>query len=103
MVDPKGELQLIQVNELLYVSAADDYATLHLRDGSVHLHDKTLTALALLLPARFERIHRSTIVDLSEVQGFLTEPGSRYFVRLSDGTRLAVSRSKVADLRSKWD
>jgi DNA-binding LytR/AlgR family response regulator len=57
----------------------------------------------LLLPARFERIHRSTIVDLAKVESFLTEPGSRYFVRLSDGTRLAVSRGKVADLRSRWD
>lgn len=97
-----GELRLIPIDDLLYVRGADDYAELHLKDGSAHLHDKTLAALTLLLPARFERIHRSTIVDLLEVEAFLTEPGSRYFVRLSDGTRLAVSREKARDLRSRF-
>jgi two-component system response regulator LytT len=97
-----GEIHLIPVDELSHIRGSGDYSELHTKNGAVHLHNKTLTALALLLPAHFERVHRSVIVDLRQVKSFLSEAGSRYFLRLVDGTRLPVSREKVQGLRARW-
>lgn len=97
-----GEVRLVPVDEVTHIRGSGDYSELHTQDGSVHLHDKTLNALALLLPTSFERVHRSVIVDLRQVESFLNEPGSRYFLRLVDGTQLPVSREKVRELRARW-
>lgn len=74
---------------------------LHGRDGSRHLHAKTLSALERLLPDRFVRVHRSAIVDLDEAVALESEPGSRYFLRLADGTRVRVGRTRVEELRAR--
>lgn len=63
------ELRTIRVDDLLFIRGADDYSELHLADGSVHLHEKSLTALESLLPAAFARVHRSYIANLSKVRG----------------------------------
>lgn len=97
-----GEVLLVPVEEVSYIRGSGDYSELHTKDGAVHLHDKTLTALALLLPSRFERIHRSVIVDLTQVERFVSEPGSRYFLCLADGIQLPVSRERVRDLRTRF-
>ena len=49
-------------------------------------------------PARFFRIHRSTIVQLDRVEALLTASGGDYAVRLSDGKRLRVSRGRRDEL-----
>jgi len=63
------ELRTIRVDDLVFIRGADDYSELHLADGSVHLHEKSLTALESLLPATFARVHRSYIANLGRVRG----------------------------------
>jgi two-component system, LytTR family, response regulator LytT len=70
LVVRKGrELRTIRVAEILFIRGADDYSELHLADGSVHLHQKSLTALESLLPAGFARVHRSYIANMDRVRG----------------------------------
>ncbi|MEM1180419.1 MAG: LytTR family DNA-binding domain-containing protein [Acidobacteriota bacterium] len=96
-----GRLQLVSVDEIVQIRGADDYAELCLADGSTLLHAKTLDALERLLKPRFHRVHRSTLVDLSRVEALLSEPGSRYFLRLEGGERIRVGRSKLPELRER--
>lgn len=63
------ELRTIRVDDILFIRGADDYSELHLGDGSVHLHEKSLTALESLLPETFARVHRSYIANLGRVRG----------------------------------
>ena len=63
------ELRTIRVDDILFIRGADDYSELHLADGSVHLHEKSLTALESLLPEAFARVHRSYIANLGRVRG----------------------------------
>ncbi|HEX2060566.1 MAG TPA: LytTR family DNA-binding domain-containing protein [Thermoanaerobaculia bacterium] len=63
------ELRSIAASEIIYVRGADDYSELHLADGSVHLHEKTLSALESLLPPSFVRVHRSYIANFARVRG----------------------------------
>lgn len=95
-----GELQTVDVADLLFVRGADDYAELHLADGSVHLHEKSLTALARMLPARFERVHRSFIVDLTRAKAFRTV-NERPFLVLQDETLVPVARSYRTAVRER--
>lgn len=95
-----GEVQLVPVDKLLYVQAADDYSELHLENGSTHLHGKTLTALEDLLPTRFLRVHRSFLVDGARAVALHSHPGSRYTLRLDEGTEIPVSRGRVQAVRA---
>lgn len=96
-----GEVRPIPLDAVVYLQGAGDYAEIHCRDGSTHLHDKSLTALEQLLPSRFVRIHRSYLVSLRDAEALRSEPGSRYSLRVSTGEELPVSRSRVADLRGR--
>jgi two-component system response regulator LytT len=70
LVVRKGrELRTIAVADIVFVRGADDYSELHLSGGSVHLHEKSLTALEALLPETFRRVHRSYIVNMDRVRG----------------------------------
>lgn len=95
-----GELQTVAVADLLFVRAADDYSELHLADGSVRLHEKSLTALAKLLPERFVRVHRSFVVDLTRAQALRTV-AERSFLVLKDETVVPVARSYRAAVRER--
>jgi two-component system response regulator LytT len=75
LVVRKGrELRTIPATDIVYAQGADDYAELHLTDGTVHLHEKTLNTLETLLPPGFTRVHRSYIVNMSRVRGLRTAP-----------------------------
>lgn len=88
LVVRKGrELRTIAVAEIVFVRGADDYSELHLADGSVHLHEKTLTALESLLPARFTRVHRSYIANLDRVSGVRSDG-----LAMNDGAIVPVGR-----------
>ncbi|MEM8995702.1 MAG: LytTR family DNA-binding domain-containing protein [Acidobacteriota bacterium] len=96
-----GRLRLVAVDDIVQIRGADDYAELCLRDGSTLLHAKTLDALERLLAPRFQRVHRSTLLDLDRVEALETETGSRYFLRLRNGDRVRVGRSKLPALRRR--
>lgn len=96
-----GRIELVPVDDIVYVQGADDCAELVLRDGSRRLHDKTLERLQSLLPADFERMHRSFLVRLSAVKAFHAHEGSRYEVELGNGTFLPVGRTRCKALRAR--
>jgi DNA-binding LytR/AlgR family response regulator len=75
LVVRKGrELRTIPIASIVYVRGADDYAELHLADGSVHLHEKSLSALEALLPETFVRVHRSYIANAAKAHALRTAP-----------------------------
>lgn len=100
VVRKAGELQTIEVRDLLFVRGADDYSELHLADGTVHLHEKSLTALAKLLPLRFTRVHRSFIIDLTRARSLRTVKG-RLFVVLDDEKLVPVGRGSRSAVRER--
>lgn len=94
-----GEIRPLRIDEVVYLQGAGDYAEIRCRDGSTHLHDKSLTALEHLLPASFLRIHRSYVANLAFVEALRSEPGTRYALALTTGEEIPVSRTRVAALR----
>ena len=93
-VEARGQVRLVPVDAVDYVSSDGPYAEVH-AGGEVHVLRETMRALeGRLDPAAFFRIHRSTIVRVDRVEALLTAPGGDYAVRLRDGTRLSLSRGR---------
>jgi len=90
----------IPLTEVLYIQGADDYSEIHCADGSRHLHSKSLSALEQILPARFQRVHRSYIVNSVKINTLRSEPGSRYFACLVTGAEIPISRARFKDLKN---
>lgn len=100
-VKKRGQISLIDVNELRYVKGAGIYSELHLKNGGTELHDKSLEKLEQLLPNRFIRIHKSYIVGISEASEIMVQEGSRYSLSLKSGEILPIGRTRYKELKEK--
>jgi len=98
----RGNLHLIDLKELNYIKGARVYTEIHLKDGKTEIHNKSLDALDQLLPANFERIHKSYIVNMENVVELEVASGGKYTAILNSGDQLPVSRSKYKALKSKY-
>lgn len=96
-----GKVELVKVEDVLYFQGAGDYVELHLRDGRMELHSKTLEALEALLPAHFERVHKSYIVDMREMRQIHLHGGGKYQMELKGGALLPVSRTKYKEIKQR--
>lgn len=97
---PDGRRMIpIALADVVWIKAEDDYARIHTA-GRSFLVSRTLKELERRLdPDRFVRIHRSAIVQTAHIREVVAEGGSRYRLRLSDGTDVIVSRGRAGELR----
>lgn len=83
----------IAVDEVLAVTAAENYVELHLAKRSL-LHRATLTQMQdLLPPPKFLRVHRKSIVQLDAVNGVHKPRANTVELVLGDGRVVAVGRA----------
>lgn len=93
-------VQLVHAEEIDWVEAQGDYTGLHV-GAQTHLLREPLQRLGGRLdPARFARIHRSTIVRLDQVAEMQPLSNRDHLIRLRDGTVLRASRTYVDALRA---
>lgn len=86
-------LEIIRPDEIRYLEAADNFTSFILTDGRKLLICRKLKFYdALLAPAGFCRIHRSTVVNLSQVRRYHRGKGGA--VTLEDGTELVVAAAR---------
>jgi two-component system LytT family response regulator len=84
---------IVETADVDWLEADDDYVRLHV-GAKTHLVRGTLNAVEQQLdPAVFVRVHRSAIVRVARVKELVPAAHGDYVVRLSDGTRLRLSRS----------
>ena len=100
-VESRGQLRVVPVEKVDYITASGPYAELHVADHVYAVRERMQTLEEKLDPAAFLRVHRSVIVRLDRVDAMLRSPGGDYGVRLKDGTKLSVSRSRREELERK--
>ena len=102
----RGQMYLVLLDDILQISGANDYSeVLSISFGSI-LDTRTLGVWESLLPAdRFVRIHRSTIVNLDQVERIVRDAKSTYRVYLKDRTMLPLkmSRRYASRLKDKFN
>lgn len=90
----------VQTADLLWVEAAGDYSQLHTHTKT-HLCNLGIGALEKRLdPAKFVRVHRSTIIALRAIAHIVSDGEGGYMVTLQDATRVRVSRSYAPKVRA---
>jgi two-component system LytT family response regulator len=96
-----GRVTLLRANEIEWIDAEGDYARIHV-GKAWHLLRETMKNLeAQLDPARFVRIHRSTIVNLEKVKELQPFFRGEYVVVLHSGVTLKLSRGYREHLEAK--
>ena len=101
-VKQRQRIQLIPIDEVLYIKGAGAYTELFLSGGKKELHDKSLERLEQLLSPTFERIHKSYLVKISEVKGIIVNSGSKYMAELRSGGFIPVGRTRYKEIKAKW-
>lgn len=94
LVVPTGHRSIfIRTEEIDWIEAERNYIRLHVR-GRAHLLRENLSRIESALdPARFCRIHRSTIVNIDRIQAVESLFQGEYLLVLHDGTKLTSGRS----------
>lgn len=88
------KLRVFSVNQIKWIEADEYYVKLHIGAESYMVRE-TLGALERQLPERgFVRIHRSTIVNVEEIDSLEPLFQGDATVVLKDGTRLRMSRRR---------
>ncbi|RKN81197.1 LytR/AlgR family response regulator transcription factor [Ulvibacterium marinum] len=101
-IKKRQKLQLIPIQDVLYIKGAGTYTELFLTDGRKELHDKSLEKLEQLLSHAFERVHKSYLVKIAEIKKISVASGSKYIAELKNGARIPIGRTKYKDLKAKW-
>jgi two-component system, LytTR family, response regulator len=91
---PNGAREtIVQVADIDWIEAADYYSRLHVGPKTYMLRQTVKQLVDSLDPARFVRVHRSTIVNIDRVKEILREGRADQWVVLTDGQRLKMSKA----------
>lgn len=83
----------VDVADIQWIDAAGDYLCVHMPQQT-HVVRGTMKKLEELLdPARFVRVHRSTIVNAERVRSMRSHTNGEYFLELDCDRELKLSRS----------
>lgn len=92
-IKDSGRILRVPLNDILWIDAAGDYMCVH-TPGDTHVLRATMRELESRLdPRRFQRIHRSTIVNVARVRELRSHLNGEYFLILDSGQQLKLSRS----------
>ena len=98
----KGIVELIPIEEILYIKGADIYSEIHLHTNRNILHSKSLDTLAQMLPVNFIRIHKSYLVPKTQFDKITVQTGGRYQMELKNGEKLPIGRTRYEELKKLW-
>ncbi len=92
LVKNDGRVTVLQVEEVDWIEAADNYARVHTARGRFLVREPIKTLERKLNPRQFARVHRSAIVNLARVRELQPMFGGEYVIILSTGAKLTLSR-----------
>lgn len=96
----KGRLRVLAWEEVSHLSTENRLLLVHTAEGHYVL-DRTLDELERSLEGRFLRCHRGAMVRLDLVRELIPEGGGSGELILKDGTRIPVSRDRMAEVRRR--
>lgn len=101
-VRERGAVRPLRLSTVQHVESNDDYVTVHTTARERFDMPVTMAAIeARLDPASFLRVHRRFIVNMDHVSSIAPLDGSRFEVRMRDGSVLAASRRRSRVLRER--
>ena len=92
-IKDRGHITIVDISDVDYIDAAGDYMCIHVSEKTHILRETMKTMEKRLDPKIFQRVHRSTIVNLDKVKEVRPHSNGECFLTLSCGMELKVSRS----------
>ena len=92
-IKDQGQIFRVDVDTIELIEAAGDYMVIKTGDNSLVLRETMKDLEKRLDPRRFQRIHRSTIVNLDLVKQVKPHTNGECFLVLNSGSSVKVSRS----------
>jgi|TARA_R110002072_G_scaffold181232_7_gene337291 two-component system, LytTR family, response regulator len=92
-IKDRGQIFRVEVGTIEHIEAAGDYMCIYTGDNSLILRETMKDLERRLDPRKFQRVHRSTIVNLDQVRQVKPHTNGECFLVLDSGAEVKVSRS----------
>ncbi|OBX20055.1 DNA-binding response regulator [Erythrobacter sp. QSSC1-22B] len=92
-IKDRGQIFRVEVHTIEHIEAAGDYMCIYTGDNSLILRETMKDLERRLDPRKFQRVHRSTIVNLDQVRQVKPHTNGECFLVLDSGAEVKVSRS----------
>jgi two-component system LytT family response regulator len=92
-IKDRGQIFRVDVESIEHIEAAGDYMCIYTGDNSLILRETMKDLERRLDPRVFQRVHRSTIVNLDQVRQVKPHTNGECFLVLGSGAEVKVSRS----------
>lgn len=92
-VKDRGQIFRVDVESIERIDAAGDYMCIYTGDNTLILRETMKDLEKRLDPRTFQRVHRSTIVNLDQVRQVKPHTNGECFLVLGSGAQVKVSRS----------
>ena len=92
-IKDRGQIFRVDVDSIERIDAAGDYMCIYTADNSLILRETMKDLEKRLDPRNFQRVHRSTSVNLSQVKQVKPHTNGECFLVLESGAQVKVSRS----------
>ena len=92
-IKDRGQIFRVDVDSIEKIDAAGDYMCIYTGDNTLILRETMKDLAKRLDPRRFQRVHRSTIVNLDLVRQVKPHTNGECFLVLDSGSQVKVSRS----------
>lgn len=99
VVKDGAKIDIIPTDEVIRIAAQDDYSEIITAKGK-HLKKQTMKHLEQVLdPKKFARVHRSSIVQVSQIEKIEKYGKETHLAQLKNGDEVVVSASGYAKLK----
>jgi two-component system LytT family response regulator len=92
-IKDRGQIFRVDVGDIERIDAAGDYMCIYTVDQTLILRETMKDLEKRLDPRKFQRIHRSTIVNLDNIKSVKPHTNGECFLVLGSNTQVKVSRS----------
>ncbi|ROT96873.1 response regulator [Altererythrobacter sp. FM1] len=92
-IKDRGQIFRVEIETIEHIEAAGDYMCIYTGDNSLILRETMKDLERRLDPRKFQRVHRSTIVNLDQVRQVKPHTNGECFLVLESGAEVKVSRS----------
>ncbi len=92
-IKDRGQIFRVEIADIERIDAAGDYMCIYTGDNTLILRETMKDLEKRLDPRKFQRIHRSTIVNLDQVRQVKPHTNGECFLVLGSGAQVKVSRS----------
>jgi two-component system LytT family response regulator len=92
-IKDRGQIFRVDVGDIERIDAAGDYMCIYTADQTLVLRETMKDLERRLDPRKFQRIHRSTIVNLDNIKSVKPHTNGECFLVLASNAQVKVSRS----------